>query len=110
MEEDGMEELKKCPFCGGEAEVVGGNPHYWVFCKTCDVESGQSATIEGAIRKWNTRKPMEQVVKRLEKEKIHCEIKANVFLSINENVLHEKYYDKMCSYGHAIKIVKAELN
>lgn len=73
--------LLPCPFCGGEAEVVGGNPYHWVFCKGCDAETGQSATIEGAIGKWNTRKPLERIVERLEETKgkdiVFCPPRAN---------------------------------
>ena len=62
-----MEELKKCPFCpDGIAEkerifMVG-----WVIkCRSCGASSPVKNRLEEAIKAWNTRKPMEQIVERL---------------------------------------------
>lgn len=57
-----MEELKKCPFCGGEAkveyfksinnvEIVAAE----VMCTKCRASSGTYRTKEEAIEAWNRR-------------------------------------------------------
>lgn len=58
-----MEELKPCPFCGGEADVIdegkGTEPErYWAYCGNvnCFVEGTSAyATEREAIEAWNTR-------------------------------------------------------
>ena len=80
-----MIELKRCPFCGGE--IKGGvrltgymmmNRQY-IKCDACGLKMESSCDIDGLsqthvkaiaedlIRRWNTRKPMERIVDRLEK-------------------------------------------
>lgn len=64
-----MSEIKRCPFCDEELEVVG-NGHYFAhkingcilqhLCFETDDKEG--------IERWNTRKPMQEIVKRLEKK------------------------------------------
>ena len=63
-------ELKPCPFCGGEAEIkegwtYGDPPHYYLMCKECGVRGGTTnlyldgntaeECIEICARKWNRR-------------------------------------------------------
>lgn len=55
-----MSELKKCPFCGGEAKIRGEK--YWqpnvrrnVICTNCFANSGWFKTDEEAIEAWNRR-------------------------------------------------------
>lgn len=70
-----MADLKPCPFCGGEAEILKYprcERKYVVVCKNnlCNASIGQYSTSkENAVRAWNTRKPMEAVVAELEIEK-----------------------------------------
>lgn len=47
-------ELKKCPFCGGEAEIVGYK-FSWIVCKECSAETGVFDTKIEAIKAWNRR-------------------------------------------------------
>lgn len=62
------ERLKPCPFCGGEATIHKSKFGYGVMCKTpfcCNLTSTHDTKKE-AIKTWNTRKPMERIVERLE--------------------------------------------
>lgn len=67
--------LKRCPFCGGEAILESDKTGkeqklYYVSCKDdCITQYGYSPTKEYAIEKWNTRKPMQEIVERLEEDK-----------------------------------------
>ena len=79
-----MSELKSCPCCG--EEIQGGvrltgymmmNRKY-IKCDACGLKMESSYDIDGLsqthlkaitedfIRRWNTRKPMERIVERLE--------------------------------------------
>lgn len=52
-----MSELKPCPFCGGEAEIVNTSV-FWAKCKECGAESpedGTSGSKSGAKDCWNKR-------------------------------------------------------
>lgn len=51
-----VEELKPCPFCGGEARI---NQYldslFWVRCFECGAEIQAFSTEEEAAKLWNTR-------------------------------------------------------
>lgn len=55
-----MEELSRCPFCGGEAEYNDNVTHHWgldvpgVECLSCGVRNFAN-TKEEAVSAWNRR-------------------------------------------------------
>lgn len=49
-----MDELKPCPFCWGEAEILG-RAYCWVRCKSCGVETKGFKNRTPAIEAWNRR-------------------------------------------------------
>lgn len=52
--------LKPCPFCGGEAEIIGEDEMYQVICMECDGSIDRFFdTPEEAAKDWNTRTPAE---------------------------------------------------
>ena len=72
-----MSELKRCPFCGGEAEITINKTRQGqtsvVRCTKCTCRKTllKYPFYEGdiyvdAVKDWNTRKPMERIVERLE--------------------------------------------
>lgn len=78
------EALKLCPFCGGKAELSHrGYCHDMISvygrCKKCDAHGEsfmycfwspeQDEAENKAIEAWNTRKPVDAVLDRLEEEK-----------------------------------------
>lgn len=50
-------ELKKCPFCGGEAEINLFLGNYCVTCTECmgSIFPAKGMTKEEAIKAWNRR-------------------------------------------------------
>ena len=52
-----MKEIKPCPFCGGEGElIIESGWSIWVSCKSCGAEGAWVDTNEDdAIDKWNMR-------------------------------------------------------
>lgn len=81
------ERIKPCPFCGGEAEIkwvpwteIGKSSGAYVlnvnhspqcFIRNADglIDGRMTDSCkERIIATWNTRKPMERIVERLEKE------------------------------------------
>ena len=69
-----MSELKRCPFCGGKAKIDKTIANtVSVECTVCHASSRMILCTEGdieqkAIEAWNTRKPMQNIVERLEEE------------------------------------------
>lgn len=106
-----MSELKKCPFCGGEAcTCYNATEKYWkVTCLWCgiavvpqypDVKTMPSfKTEEEAIAHWNTRKPVDDVVEALEE---------NAFPDFEEEYTCNGA--ELLFLSDAIKIVKEKLN
>lgn len=76
-----MNELKRCPFCGGEAFMYHSKAHEsiilgekvafkgatFIECGACNCIISEP-TEEKAIQAWNTRKPMERIIERLEEK------------------------------------------
>lgn len=54
MQNEEAQKLRECPFCGGEAETLGG-AYYWVRCKSCGVETKGFHHKWQAIETWNRR-------------------------------------------------------
>lgn len=92
--------LLSCPFCGGEAEILehdnGWAIWHCIMCKNCKAsqEWRKGYTKEEAITAWNTRKPMERILERLETEDMA------LFNAIN------KYQKKMYTDGDALDKVR----
>ena len=96
-----MSELKllNCPFCGGEARNEScGN--YWVKCTKCGSRGSVKNTEKEAINQWNTRKPMANIVEKLEEEKGKVVIDG-------KKMYQEDYF---IDIDKAINIVKQEIN
>ena len=73
--EQNKETLKPCPFCGGEAMLTNqlaadqyGHKLWNVICVKCDNGTMGYWDKKHVVDKWNTRKPVEEVVEQIEKE------------------------------------------
>lgn len=119
-----MSELKCCPFCGGEARLYGNSKpigirlkHYQVAVCTnddCGCRTSTCETVEDAICRWNTRKPIANIVEKLEEK---TEFLEDCTKYGNESAeQQEKSYSTMMMYEVAgladdlINIVKQEMN
>ena len=54
------EELKPCPFCGGEAKCIEFYGLYHVICCNCYIAGKDCSTRESAVSAWNNR-PIEEL-------------------------------------------------
>ena len=54
------EELKRCPFCGGEAKCIEFYGLYHVICCNCHIAGKDCPRRESAVSAWNTRKIEEE--------------------------------------------------
>lgn len=90
--------LLNCPFCGGEAvtaEMYNTKLKKLfpiVKCLDCECRTPMTETFEDAITAWNTRKPMESILERLEEESFHR--------------YNETKEEKLITLDKAIEIVK----
>ena len=55
--DEGIMELKPCPFCGGKATErrAVSYPEFWVKCCVCGAEGPVRGTPESAAEAWNRR-------------------------------------------------------
>lgn len=99
-----MSELKFCPFCGGEAKYMEIKDFFisrFVTCTKCGIETPRNClTRKDAIKKWNTRKPLDNIVEKLEEEK------GKVVIDGKEMYQEDYFID----IDKAINIVKQEIN
>lgn len=95
--------LKPCPFCGGEAHLDKAYSYFRdivIYCEKCDcvfTPDDCNAITDEVIRAWNTRKPMERIVKQLNQEKF---IEQEIILSD----VHQGFN---AGIEQAIKIIEA---
>ena len=107
MSDKTSDRLLSCPFCGGEAGIdsdkIGkGKSLYYAYCKNdCITQYGYYSSKESAIKAWNTRKPMESILERLNDKLMTAVDCANIYDNPTYDVIIE-----CCE--EAIEIVKEE--
>ena len=104
--------LLPCPFCGGEAKLMASaflSHDAFVMCKSCGAKTliHSSASRDdakmNAIKAWNTRKPVDDVVEALEEHIRFCELCHEEFKNASMSLTYEIQIN---SYKNAIEIVK----
>ena len=102
-----MSELKllPCPFCGEKPKMAIYDwgysvKEYWCYCSSCGCETQKYHSKEDAIAQWNERKPMSNIVEKLEEEK------GKVVIDGKEMYQEDYFID----IDKAINIVKQEIN
>lgn len=95
-----MEEHKKCPCCDSEDISVGSKcvsigEDIYIRCNTCGLKMQLCKEYgwKELLKRWNNRKPMQNIVERLEKELENTE-----WIEFEERI----------TYRRSIKIVKEE--
>lgn len=102
-------ELKPCPFCGGEAELVELGIKVWSpRCTQCECKLNQVyRSKQKAVEAWNIRKPMDEIVDKLEKAAKIYRDKAVIELSTEGHTLdYEHFEGKSKAFLNAIEIMK----
>ena len=91
------EQLKPCPFCGGEAYLEDNEIDYLVVCSRCNTavippgeEPGATATREEAIKAWNRRAEGWRDAKTDPPES-----DGNYFAILNDGHVYELTYDSL---------------
>ena len=103
-----MSELKllNCPFCGGKAKYMEIKDFFvsrFVTCTKCGIETQRNClNRKDAIKRWNTRTPMANIVENIEK---HLEEDSH-----NEYSSYYRGNYQMISVYDAIDTVKQEIN
>lgn len=112
--------LKPCPFCGGKVYIDNedcyGYEHidFFVHCDNCSLQFGfasQFETEEEAAKAWNTRKPMDKVVKQLEVLREKAQKRREEFIeldSYNNVIIKNIEYERgrVYAFDDAIEVVK----
>ena len=93
------EELKRCPFCGGEAKCIEFYGLYHVICCNCHIAGKDCPRRESAVSAWNTRPIEDELVEKIGKLKA----KKKRLREALEVILDEAQKDEPCIM--AIKVV-----
>lgn len=110
-----MSEIKllPCPFCGGEANVYEQKHReyqstYFVSCKGCHCKSMERIEKDIVIEKWNTRKPIDNIMEQLEEEKEYSHSDFSRYINEYELSLDDECDDFFYKgLGRAIDIIRA---
>lgn len=122
MSDKTSDKLLPCPFCGGEVGIFETHDHrfeIWHGEEDSDMNCPLGATEcvggwiydtkEHAITAWNTRKPMERIVERLEEESKFWQRMKQEELSTTKDIELINRYDAFeIAINNAIEIVKDE--
>lgn len=102
--------LLNCPFCGGEAKMqriinLDDFDDFFIMCEKCFSRTKKFKAERSAILVWNTRKPMERILERLETESDLAE--KEMERAREQNPLqYERCDSYICAIDNAIEIVK----
>ena len=98
--------LLPCPFCGGRIVRNIMRASYEHDRTECLLKG--HVIPEKYFPLWNTRKPMERIVERLDSEcKKHCDA-TRTYIGSDENDLGLRHLSKANAFCKAIEIVKDE--
>ena len=93
------ENLKRCPFCGGEAKCIEYYGLYHVVCCDCYTTGRDCPSIETACKAWNSRPIENELTGRIEE----LEAENARLREALESILDEAKKDEPCIM--AIKVV-----
>lgn len=109
-----MSELKCCPFCGGEAKYMEIKDFFvsrFVTCTKCGIETPRNClNRKDAIKRWNTRTPMANIVEKLEEREKYLENAMKESHEKGYSSSEAKAMNERVAIRYAINIVKQEIN
>ena len=99
--------LKPCPLCGKgfRKNRINAYEHYNEEC----ILHGFEISNEKLLKQWNTRKPIDDIVERLEELYKYNSEQADIYMDGVDAYMREKkemYMDRANCYGVAIRTVK----
>lgn len=101
--------LKPCPFCGSENIMLDKTKEdtlHLAVCRNC-VAQVSGFTRDGAIRAWNRRKSMDDIVAKLDVEVKKSDKRASNEANVNGHTLdYECFYGQRMAYLKARQVVK----
>lgn len=101
-------EIKKCPFCGGKAEInfkedYSTHRFYWVECCKCDARTSDFEDAPGkeeAVSSWNRRAPSTEEARLLE------EIGKRIFSAVVYNKdFNGREINNLLCFGDVAEII-----
>lgn len=97
------ENLKRCPFCGGTANIAKGRIEFWAYCPHCGAKTGFYETEQEVAKAWNTRQVEGELLKKYENALFEiCFCCAAVDCSLEQQSEALKAIDKMCAEFYSI--------
>ena len=100
-----MSELKRCPFCGEKMETAN-HQQYFHPDNDCILHGfGIDISNRRSVKAWNTRKPMQNIVERLEEKYKESQKK---YSEEDDWYCKKVYTGKSVAFKDAIEIVKEE--
>ena len=121
-----MSELKRCPFCGGEAEFyrtpIKTNGCWCdsvvVRCKVCEARTNRvlydakkhlnDEEYEEAAEAWNTRKPMQNIVERLEEENTLLKEQRTEAIEYDDEQIIFAANNQIRAFDYSLRVIKEE--
>ena len=109
-----MSNLLNCPFCGAEAKYMEIKDFFisrFVTCTKCGIETPRNClNRKDAIKRWNTRTPMANIVEKLEEIKGKACDGIECVNCVYNKDCYEGEMSEVVAIDKAINIVKQEIN
>ena len=102
-----MSEIKRCPFCGITL-IADGNKFFVHPVVGCLLDGIPIKNDAESIKRWNTRKPMQNIVERLEEEYHEIDKCKKESYEDGEWERFDMFANLKNGIGRAIVIVKEE--
>ena len=79
-------ELRKCPFCGGEAKIVKSFYSIWVKCTCCNASTNGGESEEIAAELWNRRAGEQKVIDEMIINSIACRADDESYIMLDKAI------------------------
>ena len=108
-----MSEIKRCPFCGGEAKIdcylyFDEFDDWFIRCTSCFCRTRTFKTKKSAILTWNNRKPMERIVERLEEENTLIKEQRKEAIEYDDEQMIFATNNQIRAFDYSLRVIKEE--